>query len=317
MKKIWGDIMDKTGSRTTSTLPTIGFLGLGAMGGPMAANLLKADYSLTGFDPRAKRLKTCVTAGAMAAGNPTEVVRRSEVVLTSLPSSAVFVQVAEQYLLPHAHPNQIFMDTGTTEAAETRRLANEFNKKGTHLLDTPVSGGWQGSESGTLRIFVGGDECAYGQCRPILEVLGDPERIVYCGSSGAGQVVKGVNQLAIGLGHAAYLEALAFGVRAGVNPAVINQGVGGPEGWRGHFSSVAKRVMEATADGVNILFPELPYFLREAHEQGFDIPMTEALFAFCDAGPRDWVDNQNRPVVALWHELMNRPGKTSSQDTDP
>ena len=122
-------------------------------------------YSLTAYDPRAERLEACVSAGAGAAGSAAEVVARSEIVITSLPSSAVFVQVAEEDLLPNAQPGQVFIDMGTTEAAETRRLAAEFAWKGAALLDAPVSRGSRGAEAGTLRIFVGGDALVH-PCPP-------------------------------------------------------------------------------------------------------------------------------------------------------
>ncbi|MCZ6676825.1 MAG: NAD(P)-dependent oxidoreductase, partial [Candidatus Poribacteria bacterium] len=257
-----------------TTVPSIGFLGLGAMGGRMVRNLLKAGYRLIAFDINDERLNTCTSAGAIAAESADDVVHRSDVVLTSLRSSAIFVEVAENHLLPHAREKQVFIDLGTTAPPETRRLAAAFAAKGAALLDAPVSGGPQGSANGNLRMFVGGDAQVVSQCQPILEVLGDPERIVYCGPSGAGQVVKGVNQLAMGLGVAAYLEAIAFGVRAGVAPEAIDKAVGGDEAWRKHFSEIAARVIDDRAENSVVKFPELPYFLAEAQEQGFEIPLT-------------------------------------------
>ena len=286
-----------------SSLPTIGFLGLGAMGGPMARRLLSAGYPLTAYDPNDERLAGCIAAGAVAATSAAEAAGHGEVVLTSLPSSALFVQVADSDLLPTARRGQVFIDMGTTEAPETRRLAAAFARKGAALLDAPVSGA---AAPGRLRVFVGGDPAVFARCRPILEVLGDPERIVYCGPSSAGQAVKGVNQLAMGLVNAAFLEAVAFGVKAGADPAAIRQGVGGDEGFRKQLAGIAGRVIDGRADEVLIKFPELPYFLREARARGFHLPLTEALLAFCDAGPRDRVDNMGRPRVAYWHELMNR-----------
>ena len=194
-----------------AVLPALGFIGLGAMGGPMARNLLAAGYALTGFDIDADRLDATVEAGAACGDSAADVVQRSEVVLTSLRSSAVWVEVAEAALVPNAREGQAFIDLGTVAPPETRRLAAAFAERGASLLDVPVSGGPGGSTSGTLRMFAGGDRAVYERCRPILEVLGDPERVVYMGPSGAGQVAKGVNQLAMGLADAAYLEAIALG----------------------------------------------------------------------------------------------------------
>ncbi|MFC1805469.1 NAD(P)-dependent oxidoreductase [Planctomycetota bacterium] len=289
-------------------LPTLGFIGLGAMGGPMAANLLRAGYPLTAFDIDAARLDACVEAGAARGESSADVVQRSDVVLTSLRSSAIWAEVAEAELVPNAREGQVFIDLGTVAPPETRRLAAAFAERGASLLDVPVSGGPGGSSTGTLRMFAGGDEAVYEQCRPILEVLGDPQRIVYCGPSGAGQVAKGVNQLAMGLAAAAYLEALAFGVRAGIDPEALRQAIGGDGGWRGHFAHLARRVADGTAEQCWVKFPELPYFLAEAAERGHPLPLTEALHDFLAAGDVSCHDNMRRPTASFWHEVVTRVG---------
>ena len=283
----------------------LGFIGLGRMGAGMALNLARAGYPMTVFDLDAAKLADCLAAGAAAAGSAADVVARSEVVLTSLPSSTVFVHVAEAALVPGARESQVFVDMGTTEAPETRRLSAALAEKGATLLDAPVSGGPRGVAERTLHVFVGGNPVVYEQCRPILADLGaDPQRTAWCGPSGCGQAVKGVNQLAMGLASAAYLEAVAFGVRAGADLEAIAQSVGGDEDFRRRVADLARRAAAGSANDVLIKFPELPYFLREARERGFAMPLTEALLAFCDRGQRDWTDNMNRPRVAFWHELM-------------
>ena len=300
-------------SDNNTALPALGFLGVGRMGGPMARNLLTAGYSVTAYDPDPARLAACAAAGAAVAASAATVIREGDVVLLSLRAS-MFANVAEQVLLPNASAGQVFIDMGTTEAHVTRRVASALREKDAVMLDAPVSGGESGSEAGILHIFVGGDEEVYERSRPILELLGEPEHVVYCGPSGCGQIAKGVNQLAMGLANAAYLEAIAFGVRAGVNPAAILQAVGGSSGWRQRVARFATMVEEGRADDVYTKFPELPYFLREAREQGFDLSMTEALFTFCDAGPRDWVDNMGRPRVSYWHEIITRPRRELPED---
>jgi len=308
--------MSETETGPQASLPVIGFIGVGVMGGPMACNLLKAGYPVIVSDLNPAQLERCTAAGATAADNAETLVRQSQIILTSLPSSAVFVEVAEMVLLPHAQPGQIFIDMGTTEAGETRRLAANFSQKQASLLDAPVSGGQTGAEAGTLYIFVGGEAAVAEQCRPLLERLGRPERVVYCGPSGSGQIVKGVNQLALGLGVAAYLEAMAFGVRAGVDLNTIVQAVGGTESWRGYLAQIAGHILAKTPEKADVKFPELPYFLNEAYAQGFDLPLTEALYNFCEASSADWLDNMNRPTVAFWQELLNRPGQAILNDLE-
>ncbi len=114
---------------------------------------------------------------------------------------------------------------------------------------------------------------------------------------------------AMGLGDAAYLGAIAFGVRAGADLEAMIKAVGNESGWRGHFAHLARRVKAGTAEKCWVKFPELPHFLREAREKGFPVPLTTALYDFCRAGGIDRRDNMGRPSASFWHELMTRKEK--------
>ncbi|MCE2415995.1 NAD(P)-dependent oxidoreductase [Candidatus Poribacteria bacterium] len=291
-------------------LRRIGFIGLGNMGGRMAKNLHNAGYPLIGYDIDAAKCAALAATGATAGQDAAEVVKNSDVVMTSLRSSDIFSSVAEQRLIPNARASQVFIDLGTTEVEKTRDMATIFAERGATLVDAPVSGGPQGSETGTLRIFVGGDAATVERCRPILEVLGEPKYVVYCGPSGCGQIVKGVNQLAMGLGDAAFMEAMAFGVCAGVDPTAIREAVGMGDGWRGQFDRIAKRIIDGDGGTLVIKYPELPYFLAAAEASGFEIPLTEALYEFCKKGNYEMFDNMNRPSRSFWRTL------TEDSDTE-
>jgi 3-hydroxyisobutyrate dehydrogenase-like beta-hydroxyacid dehydrogenase len=285
----------------------LGLIGLGEMGGPMARNLVRAGYPLCGYDLDAARLAAAAAAGALTAENGAEVVVRAEVVLTSLPSSEAWVRAAEETLLPGARAGQVFIDLGTVTPPQTRRLAAAFAAKGAALLDVPVSGGPGGAERGDLYLFIGGDREVAERFRPLLEVLGKPSRITYCGPSGAGQVAKGVNQLAMGLGAAAYLEAVAFGVRAGLDPTVVGAAVGSDDGWREQVRFTAERAAAGKAEEIGVKFRELPYFLREAVETEFSLPLTQALYHFMEHGERVVIDDHRR-APSFWRELMTCSG---------
>lgn len=284
-------------------LPTIGFIGLGNMGGRMAKNLHNAGYSLIGYDIDNARCTALAATGATAGKNTTEVVKNSDVIMTSLRSSDVFCGVAEQHFISNAREGHVFIDLGTTEVEKTRDIATALNEKGATLIDAPVSGGPRGSETGTLRIFVGGDAAVVEKCRPILEVLGESKYVVYCGPSGSGQIVKGVNQLAMGLGDAAFMEAMAFGVCAGVDPTAIREAVGMGDGWRGQFDRIARRIIDGEGKTLVVKYPELPYFLAAAEAAGFEIPLTEALYEFCRNENYEMFDNMNRPSRSFWRTL--------------
>ena len=288
---------------TSQKRPTIGFIGLGNMGGRMAKNLHNAAYPLMGYDIDAAKCEALAATGATVGKNTTEVVKNSDVVMTSLRASDVFSSVAAQHFIPNAREGHVFIDLGTTEVEKTRDIATALDEKGATLIDAPVSGGPHGSETGTLRIFVGGDAAVVEECRPILEVLGEPKYVVYCGLSGSGQIVKGVNQLAMGLGAAAYMEAMAFGVCAGVDPKAIREVVGMGDGWRGEFDRIAKRIIDGGGKTLVVKYPELPYFLAAAEASGFEIPLTEALHEFCKKGNYEMLDNMNRSSRSFWHEL--------------
>ncbi len=283
----------------------VGFVGLGRMGSGMVQRLLEGGFAVTVYDLRPEPLAQAVAAGASRAEGPAELVAVSDVVLTSLPSSAVTARVLGAELLPSARAGQVFLDMGTTDAEQTRLLAGAFADKGAALLDCPVSGP---PLSGQMRVFIGGDRQAADRCRPIFDALTQSELAVCCGPTGHGQAVKGVNQLAMGLVDAAYVEAVAYGVRCGVDPAIIGQAVGGTDGFRARVSQTAQRVVQGRAESYDGKFPELPYFLAEADRRGFALPMTAAMHAFCDGGPRNWADNMDRPYTAYWHQLIHAQG---------
>ncbi len=287
----------------------IAFVGLGAMGGGMARCLLKAGFKVIAFDADAARLGALVAEGAEAAASAREAARRGEFVLTSLPSSEVWVRVAESDLLAEATPGKVFIDLGTVVVAQARRLASAFAARGAALLDAPVSGGPSGAARGELRVFVGGDEVVFERCRDIFAAIAAPDGVTWCGPSGAGQIVKGVNQMAMGLVNAAVLESLAFGVRAGVGIDTLTRAVGGATGWRAMLSSVAAQVAAGQGHLVGVKVDQLLYFLDEAERCGFDLPISRALHAFCKDGPPLGREAQ-RPAPSFWHELLRHDQQT-------
>lgn len=291
-----------------SGLPTVGFIGLGAMGGAMARNLLAAGYPLFGYDLKAELTTAVAGAGAAIAATIAELVHGSEIIATSLPSSQAWVTVAETEILPHTRPGQVVIDFGTVTPPETRRLAALFAEKGVALLDAPVSGGPGGAQRASLYCFVGGDKDVAEQIWPLLHTVAGSEKITYCGPVGSGQVVKGVNQLMMGLADAAYLEALSFGVNSGVDAAVIEQALGNTGRWRADINRTAQRIVAGEGENVGVKFRELPYFLNAAVEAGFELPITERLHAFCDAGERVVIDD-NRPAPSFWRELTRKENK--------
>ncbi len=286
----------------TEPQPTIGFIGLGAMGEPMVRNLLAAGHEVYGFDLNQERLDAAVRAGAKSAKNIADLVAKAPIIIASLPSSQAFVTVAETELLPHVRAGQTIIDVGTTAIPQTRRLAEAFAARGVDFIDAPLSGGPGGVERKQLYIFIGGERQVVDRHMPLFITIGGPDRITYCGPVGAGQAVKGVNQLMMGLGNAAYLEAISFGVNAGVDAAVIQQALGNTGRWRVDLHSTAGQIVDGRGEEVGVKFRELPYFVEAAAALGFPLPLTEHLYNVCDEGERIVVDD-NRPAPSFWYEL--------------
>ncbi len=285
-------------------LPTIGFIGLGEMGGPMARNLLRAGYPVVGFDIDSERQMELAAAGINAAVDIPDVVRRCHVIATSLPSSGSWIEVTTEQILPYVQAGQILIDFGTVAPLQTRRLAALLAERGVHAIDAPVSGGKQGAESARLYIFIGGDEATVQECLPILAVVGGKDHLTYCGEAGNGQVVKGVNQLMMGLVSAAYLEAISFGVNAGVPAEVIRDAISGDGMFRADFRRFAEQVACNAGNNAGVKFRELPYFLETASDQGFVLPITKTVREFCEQGEYIVVDD-HRQAPSYWHELLH------------
>lgn len=199
----------------------VGFIGLGAMGRPMASNVLKAGYELTVFDVVKTAVEQMAEQGAKTAATPCEVAERCDVVLISLPNAKIVeaVMTGEDGLLAGAHKGQIFIDLSSVTPEHTRRMAKLAESKGVEYMDAPISGGVAGATSGTLTIMVGGSERALAQSQAILQVIG--KKIFHAGSVGAGDAVKLVNNLLLGINMAAVAEAMTLGVKAGLDPKVL------------------------------------------------------------------------------------------------
>lgn len=302
--------VDKIGDSTMITKDLkdslIGFIGLGQMGSPMALNLLRAGYALLCYDLLPERMTPCIDAGAQAAAELQQVAAEADIILLSLPNSDVLVDVAERDLLQRARPGQTFIDTGTTTVPDTCSLSCLFADKGAVWLDAPVSGGGLGAQRGDLFIWVGGDHRAAKRCWPLFEAMGLPNRITYMGESGFGQVAKGVNQLVLGLEYAIYLEALAFGVRAGLAPEQLWDGF--QNRFVGRFKQVLTDINEGGEERFSIYYPELPYFLKEAAARGFSLPISKALYDFCRDGEPIIQTNRHGLIPSLWRALMEAEG---------
>lgn len=243
---------------------TIGFIGLGVMGRPMAHNLLKAGYPLIVQNHRQAVTDEFVGAGARATELPGEVAAHSDVVITMLPDAPQVEEVVAgpEGILTRADAGLIVIDMSTISPLVTRSLAVQLAERGVSMLDAPVSGGDKGAIAGTLSIMVGGDHKVFLRCRPIFEVMG--KTITYVGASGAGQVVKACNQIVVALTIEAVSEALVLGSKAGVDPATILRVLSG--------GLAANRVIDLRGEGM-LAHTFTPGFRAALHHKDLGIAL--------------------------------------------
>jgi 3-hydroxyisobutyrate dehydrogenase len=199
----------------------IGFIGLGAMGSPMSQNLIKKGYELIVCDLVEERVEPLVKMGALNAGTPKEVAENTNVIITIVPSSPDVREaiLGENGVIKGVKEGSTVIDMSTIDPVTTREIFEKLSDKGVKMLDAPVARGVKAAVAGTLAIFVGGEKVVYEECREILSAMGSD--VDYVGDSGAGEVVKIINNLIIAVSMCSLSEALVLGVKSGVEPDVL------------------------------------------------------------------------------------------------
>jgi 3-hydroxyisobutyrate dehydrogenase len=193
----------------------IAFIGLGNMGGPMAANLVKAQHQVTAFDLSDAAVSGAVEKGAAAAASTAEAVKDAEIVITMLPAGKHVREVYEKDVLGKAAKGALLIDCSTIDVDSARHVAALAEKAGYPMVDAPVSGGVGGATAGTLTFMVGGPDAAFAKARPFLEQMG--KNIVHTGASGAGQAVKICNNMMLAVSMLGVAEAFMLGKRLGLD----------------------------------------------------------------------------------------------------
>lgn len=255
----------------------VGFVGLGIMGAPMAANLLRAGFIVTVWNRSPSRTQPLIEAGAVGADSPADVAAASEVTISCVTNSGDVEEVAlgPGGVIEGAAPGSVYIDCSTISPETARKVAAALDAKGVAMLDAPVSGGDVGAQAGTLAIMAGGDAATFERCLPVLQSMG--KTIVHVGPNGAGQVVKLCNQVAGGLNLLAAAEAVGLARRAGVDPEkmleVVSAGAAGS--WM--LSNLAPRAVRGDyAPGfmVDLMQKDLRLVLDAAHETHTPLPGT-------------------------------------------
>ncbi|OBF42265.1 3-hydroxyisobutyrate dehydrogenase [Mycobacterium sp. ACS1612] len=192
----------------------IAFLGLGHMGGPMAANLVAAGHTVRAFDPVAALKDAAAEAGAQVFDSGAEAVAEADVVITSLPNGAIVKSVYAE-VLSAARAGALFIDTSTISVDDARDIHKQATDRGLAQLDAPVSGGVKGATAGTLAFMVGGEDEAVERARPVLEPLAG--KIIHCGASGTGQAAKLCNNMVLAVQQIVAGEAFVLAEKLGLS----------------------------------------------------------------------------------------------------
>ena len=214
-------------------MTTIAFLGLGHMGGPMAANLVAAGHTVRGFDPVPALKAESADKGVQVFDSGPEAVDEAEVVITSLPNGDI-VKACYAEALPAAREGTLFIDTSTISVDDARTINGQAAERGFAQLDAPVSGGVKGATAGTLAFMVGGDAAAVERARPVLEPLAG--KVIHCGASGTGQAAKLCNNMVLAVQQIAVGEAFVLAEQLGLSAQSLFDVITGATGncWAVH-----------------------------------------------------------------------------------
>ena len=258
----------------------IGFIGLGNMGGPMSRRLVEAGHQLTVFDTRPEAMERLTKIGATAARSPADVADRVETVMTSLPSLDIGLKVATgDGGIIRGNRVRRYVDLSTTGSRAAIKTAEILKERNIVQIDCPVSGGVGGAEKGTLAVMVSGPKEEVEPIRPALEVFG---KVFYCGDKpGMAQSMKLANNFLSATGLAASSEAIALGVKAGLDPSlmvdVINAGSGMNTATTQKFP---RSILPGTFDygfGMALMVKDVRLFLAEAESFGIPIEVAQAV----------------------------------------
>lgn len=256
---------------------TIGFIGLGIMGLPMAKNLIKSNFNLIVYNRTESKSKELSESGAKVAATPKEVAENAKCIITIVTDSPDVEQVilGQSGIIEGLQPNTIIIDMSTISPKITRNIDQELSKKQSTLLDAPVSGGSWGAIEGTLSIMVGGTKKAFNTCLPLFQAMG--KNIIHTGSSGMGQTTKLVNQILVAGTMNAVAEAMVFAAKSGADLETTIEAVGGGAAASWQLNTLGPRLIKGDFDPgfmIKLQQKDLRLIIESAQDLNVAIPGT-------------------------------------------
>lgn len=282
--------------------PTLGVIGTGKMGLPMATNLINAGYEVIAFNRSSKSLDELTRLGASKAASLADVATNADVILSSLTNqqSVRDVYLGNDAISSHARDGQIYIETSTNDIALIKEIDAALSARGAHLLDSPVSGGVPGAVNGTLTVMAGGEEAVYNSVSEILEVIGG--NVHHLGPVGAGTAMKLVNQLLVGINMAAVAEALVLGANAGASPEkileVISTSFGGSRMLDRGVPLIINRNF-APATPVDLIRKDLGIVVDAAEANGLPLDISRAVLSLFDRAHNEGLGDNDMTAIVI------------------
>jgi len=288
---------------------TLGFIGLGIMGRPMAKNLLKAGYPLVVHSRSKAPVDDLTTAGARSAPSPKAVTEQVDVLITMLPNSpdVELVALGSQGILEGARSGLIYVDMSTISPLVSQRIDKALAARGVRMLDAPVSGGERGAVEGTLSSMVGGDKPTFDLVLPILQAMG--KTITHLGPLGAGGFTKLANQIIVAVNLTALGEALTLARKAGLNRELTLKALGGGLAGSRCLEQKTPNYLSNTYNPgfrVDLHFKDLGLIMESGRALGVPLPTTalvQELFAALRARGRGGLDHS--AVITLLEDIAS------------
>jgi len=287
---------------------TVGVIGLGRMGRPMAANLVRRGFETFGFDVDPAATDAVRSVGVQNVPTAAGLVRRAQVVILSLPDERVLeaLVTGPGGLMHEPMQGKVIVDTTTTTVTMAERLAGEVSSEGGFFLDAPVTGGVGGAEKGTLCMMIGGDAAAFAHALPVLQALATT--VVHVGPSGHGQVAKMVNQMLMAALFTSVAESFAFAAHFGTDLAKVYEAVehGGAESRL--LSAIKRSLLNGTVStngNLNQHAKDLDYAMTEAIRRQIPLPVTGAVHGFYQLSRSLGFGNiRCHEMWAVWEKLL-------------
>ena len=286
---------------------SIGFIGLGIMGRGMAANLLKAGFSVRVWNRTADRMTPLIEAGAVAGSSPADIAAHSDIIITCVSDTpdVEAVILGQEGVIHGVREGSLVIDMSTISPQTTRDIAERLAEKGVHMLDAPISGGSEGAAKGTLSIMVGGEAAQFEQARPAFEAMG--KTITHVGRSGAGQTVKLVNQILVVVTMQAVSEGLLFAQAGGLDLEKTLTAVTGGAAGSWMLSNRGPQVVQRDwrpGFTMDLQQKDLRLVLEAADQMGIPLPGTSLVFQLYRALQRKGLGSEgNHALVKALEDL--------------